>query len=148
MTPRQQTPPRTMAGLTHARAWLRPRVLTIVLAGFALDGAALAAAAAEPAAPAPTAAEIAPFDLGDETRISAGRRRFNKNCAGYCHGHEGVGGRAPDFRGRSDLPAEQAFHTITNGRRGADIMPPWGNAYSAEQIWELVAYLMHLGKQQ
>jgi mono/diheme cytochrome c family protein len=25
-------------------------------------------------------------------------------------------------------------------------MPPWGNAFSAEQIWELVAYLDHLSK--
>lgn len=119
-----------------------------MFACIAFDCAAVAPANPVPEVSTPAAGTAAPFDLTEEARIAAGRRRFNKNCAGYCHGHEGVGGRAPDFRGRTDLPAEQAFHTITNGRRGADVMPPWGNAYSAEQIWELVAYLMHLGKQQ
>jgi mono/diheme cytochrome c family protein len=23
-------------------------------------------------------------------------------------------------------------------------MPPWGNAFTTEQIWELVAYIQHL----
>lgn len=102
------------------------------------------------AAPAgkPAAGPLAPFDLGDQTRIDAGKRRFAKTCAGYCHGFEGVGGRAPDFKGRTDLPAELAYETISKGRQGADVMPPWGNAFSNEQIWELVAYLMYLGKQQ
>jgi len=27
-------------------------------------------------------------------------------------------------------------------------MPPWGAAFTEEQIWELVAYLQYLGKQQ
>lgn len=27
-------------------------------------------------------------------------------------------------------------------------MPPWGSAFSEEQIWELVAYLQHLGPYQ
>jgi len=89
----------------------------------------------------------APFALDDAARIEAGRKRFNKTCAGYCHGFEGKGGRAPDFKGRTDLPPQFAFDTITNGRRGADVMPPWGGAFSAEQIWELVAYLQYLGQQ-
>lgn len=88
------------------------------------------------------------FDLTDQGRIDAGRRRFNKVCAGYCHGFEGVGGRAPDFKGRTDLSAEEEFRTITHGRQGADVMPPWGSAFSEEQIWELVAYLQHLGPYQ
>ena len=129
--------------------WRRMRRLLVpmLLAGIALDSAAVAPAAkaGDPVRPGVSAA---PFDLADEARIAAGRRRFNKNCAGYCHGLEGVGGRAPDFKGRTDLPPAYAFDTITHGRRGADIMPPWGNAYSAEQIWELVAYLMHLGRQR
>ena len=92
---------------------------------------------------------LAPFDLDDPTRIDAGRRRFAKTCAGYCHGHEGTGGRAPDFKGRGDeLPPELAFETISKGRQGAEVMPPWGAAFTSDQIWELVAYLKHLGRQQ
>ena len=91
---------------------------------------------------------LAPFDLEDQARIDAGKRRFAKTCAGYCHGYEGVGGRAPDFKGRTDLPADVAYETISKGRQGADVMPPWGNAFTHEQIWELVAYLQYLGKQQ
>ena len=41
-----------------------------------------------------------------------------------------------------------AYETIYKGRQGADVMPPWGNAFTNEQIWELVAYLQYLGKQQ
>lgn len=91
---------------------------------------------------------LSPFDLNDEARINAGKRRFAKTCAGYCHGFEGIGGRAPDFKGRTDLPAEMAYETIYKGRQGADVMPPWGAAFTEEQIWELVAYLQYLGKQQ
>ncbi len=103
------------------------------------------------AATAPQAAAhltLAPFDLADAARVDAGRRRFAKTCAGYCHGHEGSGGRAPDFKGRDDLPPEVAFETISKGRQGAEVMPPWGAAFTPEQIWELVAYLKHLGQQQ
>lgn len=90
----------------------------------------------------------APFNLDDPARIQAGKKRFNKLCAGYCHGSEGVGGRAPDFKGRTDLDLDYAFKTISEGRRGADVMPPWGNALTADQIWELVAYLKFLGTQK
>lgn len=87
------------------------------------------------------------FDLTDPTRIAAGKKRFNKTCAGYCHGSDGVGGRAPDFKGRTDLPDEEAYRTIFNGRRTSDIMPPWGAAFTTDQIWELVAYIKFLGTQ-
>ncbi len=88
-----------------------------------------------------------PFDLDDPERIAAGRKRFNKTCAGYCHGYDGVGGRAPDFKGRGDLSAQFLFDTIYNGREGADVMPPWGAALPEARIWELVAFLRYLGKQ-
>ncbi|WP_249115728.1 c-type cytochrome [Azoarcus sp. L1K30] len=94
-----------------------------------------------------TSGPLSPFDLNDPARIETGRKRFAKTCAGYCHGHEGIGGRAPDFKGRTDLSAEVAFATISKGRQGADVMPPWGDAFSEEQIWELVAYLQYLGRQ-
>lgn len=94
-----------------------------------------------------SSAPLTPFDLADPARIEAGRKRFAKTCAGYCHGHEGVGGRAPDFKGRTDLGPQLTFDTISKGRTGADVMPPWGDAFSEEQIWELVAYLQYLGRQ-
>lgn len=128
-------------------------VLLGLLAATAIDCGAVAPPAAEGQAatqdrsqtPGPAAR---PFDLADQGRIDAGRKRFNKICAGYCHGFEGIGGRAPDFKGRTDLSAEEEFRTITHGRQGADVMPPWGGAFSEEQIWELVAYLQYLGPYQ
>lgn len=88
-----------------------------------------------------------PFDLAEPARIEAGKLRFGASCAAYCHGSEGSGGRAPAFKGRDDFDPVFAFQIITKGRRGADIMPPWGNAYSPEEIWELVAYLQFLAAQ-
>lgn len=98
------------------------------------------------AVPTARAAEP-PFALTDPARIEAGKTRFGATCAAYCHGSEGVGGRAPSFKGRSDFVPAAAFQTITEGRRGADIMPPWGKAFTPEQIWELVAYLNWLSTQ-
>lgn len=90
------------------------------------------------------AAAGAPFDLKEPARIDAGKLRFGANCAAYCHGSEGSGGKTPPFKGRKDFVAAEAYKVIAEGRRGADIMPPWGNAFTPEEIWELVAYLQHL----
>jgi len=127
--------------------FIRNRVRILALASATL---ALQVAWSPAAANTGEAAEALParsFELTDPDRIAAGKKRFNKTCAGYCHGYEGVGGRAPDFKGRKDLPDEEAFKTIFHGRRGADIMPPWGQAFSSDQIWELVAYIKFLGNQ-
>jgi mono/diheme cytochrome c family protein len=86
----------------------------------------------------------APFDLADPARIAAGKSRFGANCAAYCHGFEGNGGKTPAFRGRTDAKPNELFKVITEGRTGADVMPAWGNGFSAEKRWELVAYLMSL----
>lgn len=127
----------------------RAPLLLSLLAGLSFNCVAVGPVAPDAARePAPVSGQIAaPFDLADPARIEAGRKRFNKTCAGYCHGFEGIGGRAPDFKGRKDLPTHVMFETITQGRVGADVMPPWGMAFSAEQIWELVAYLQYLGTQ-
>ncbi len=92
------------------------------------------------------AAAQAPFDLTDPNRIEAGKRRFSGTCAAYCHGKEGAGGRAPAFKGNQFFDHELAFKVITEGRQGQGTMPPWGNAFSPEEIWELVAYLDFLSK--
>lgn len=139
--------------MKYRNAFISPRtssfrgaVRALLFAGAAL--ALQATSAPVMAQEAATAALPKPsFDLEDPARIAAGKKRFNKTCAGYCHGAEGVGGRAPDFKGRTDLPPEAAFHTIFHGRRGSDIMPPWGEAFSTDQIWELVAYIKFLGTQ-
>lgn len=105
-------------------------------------------AAAPPTAPASAPASSAPpFDLLDPARIAAGKVRFGSTCAAYCHGREGEGGKTPPFKGRTDLTPESTFKTISEGRRGTDVMPPWGNAFSQEEIWELVAYIQALGRQ-
>ncbi len=96
------------------------------------------------------AANVPPFDLNDPKRIELGKLRFNSTCAGYCHGFGGVGGNAPDFRGRgADFNPDNAFETITNGRKGhRAVMPRWGGAFTPEQIWELVAYLQFLANEK
>lgn len=110
---------------------------TTLAAGLALvAGTPRAADAPEP-----------PFALSDPSRVAAGKARFGATCAAYCHGSGGVGGRAPSFRGRADFSPADAYRVITEGRRGADIMPPWGNTFTPEQIWELVAYLQELSTQ-
>lgn len=124
-----------------------PLFLTLALGATLPFDAAAVGPVASVTAHEPAVQAAAPFDLADPARIEAGRKRFNKTCAGYCHGYEGIGGRAPDFKGRKDLPVKVMFETITTGRVGADVMPPWGAAFSAEQIWELVAYLQYLGGQ-
>ena len=134
-------------------AFISSRTLSFrgALSALLLAGAAVALQVGSSpvmAQEAATSAQPKPsFDLDDPARIASGKKRFNKTCAGYCHGAEGVGGRAPDFKGRTDLPPEAAFHTIFHGRRGSDIMPPWGEAFSTDQIWELVAYIKFLGTQ-
>lgn len=94
----------------------------------------------------PSESSQPPFDLADEARIAAGKARFGANCAAYCHGNEGTGGKVPSFKGRKDLKAEAVFNVITQGRRGADVMPAWGNGFSAEKRWELVAYILYLSR--
>lgn len=89
----------------------------------------------------------APFDLDDAGRVDDGKRRFGSTCAAYCHGSEGVGGRAPGFKGNTRFSPDEAYQIISEGRRGQGVMPPWGKVYTPEQIWELVAYLQHLSRQ-
>lgn len=114
---------------------------------LAAEGAAPPADPAPQDARTPADAGAPPFDLADPARIEAGKARFGANCAAYCHGFEGSGGKTPAFRGRQDLKAEEVFKVITQGRRGADVMPAWGNGFSPEKRWELVAYIMHLAGQ-
>jgi mono/diheme cytochrome c family protein len=117
------------------------KLLCACLSGILLAWSAPSVLAADGAASA------APFDLSDAARITAGKKRFGANCAAYCHGSEGEGGRTPRFKGNVHFSPEEAFKVITEGRKTADVMPAWGSSFTPEQIWELVAYLNFLSKQ-
>ena len=54
----------------------------------------------------------------------------------------------PLFVGRQDLLPEYAFQMISDGGGSATPMPPWGDVFTKEEIWELVAYLKFLGTQK
>lgn len=82
-----------------------------------------------------------PFKLDDSARIAAGKARYQSGCADFCHGHEPA-----LFIDRQGLDPEYVYNTIRDGGRGATPMPPWGDVFSPEEIWELVAYLKSLGK--
>lgn len=80
-------------------------------------------------------------DLADPERIQAGKDTFHSTCAEYCHGHEPA-----LFIGRGDeLEPQYIYTTIFNGGQGATPMPPWGEVFSEEEIWELVSYIKFLG---
>ncbi len=85
--------------------------------------------------------DAAPSDLADPERIKKGKFLFHSTCADHCHGH------VPAlFVGRKDLDPEHAFNTISKGGQGATPMPPWGDIFSVDEIWSLVAYLKSLGQ--
>jgi mono/diheme cytochrome c family protein len=116
----------------------------IFAVAVALSGAATAGGSPPEAAAPGTPLKVAgspPFDLSDPKRIEAGRSTFNSTCAAYCHGQN------PSlFVDRTGLTEEHVYNTIRDGGKGATPMPPWGDVFSHEEIWELVAYLKSLGQ--
>lgn len=125
---------------------MRPSVLTFsFIAGAALLVARALAGGSPPPDPAAAAgpAGAPTIDLSDPARISAGKGRFDSTCAAFCHGHA-----PPLFVGRQDLLPEYAFRMISDGGGSATPMPPWGDVFTKEEIWELVAYLKFLGTQK
>lgn len=85
-----------------------------------------------------------PADFGNPAMVAAGKKRFNQNCV-YCHGNAGSGGKGAPLQGRTDLAPDYLFDTISNGKtRGALQMPPWKEAFSPQEIWELSAYIHSL----
>lgn len=120
---------------------MKPAIRSAAAAALAAALSLAAGAALAGDVPSPS------FDLNDPARVAAGKARFGATCAAYCHGSGGEGGKTPSFRGRKDFEPAAAFKVITEGRRGADIMPPWGKAFTPEEIWELVAYLQFLSTQ-
>lgn len=133
-----------LASMPALSAWQDPATRN------AEEAAAIATESDEPLTAkeaGPAAGQRPPFDIDDRLRIEAGKAIFIRTCAGYCHGGGGEGGRAPSFRNRDDLDPAYAYKTIVNGRVASDVMPVFGHSFTPEQVWELVAYLIHLGKQ-
>lgn len=85
-----------------------------------------------------------PFDLNDAKAIEAGRLVFSSTCV-YCHGDEGLGGRALPLRDRDDFTPDYVFTTISNGLRvGSLNMPTWKNTFDETTRWQLTAYVLSL----
>lgn len=82
--------------------------------------------------------------LSDEAVIQEGAALFTQSCAVYCHGPKGIGGRGPRLRGRQ-FDKDYLFSTISNGR---DLMPPFKEIYTREEIWRLVAYILSLSNEE
>lgn len=120
------------------------RLLPFALALFAAPAPAFNAVLPEAAPPVEISADTPgapPFDLTDPARIAAGKARYQSGCADFCHGHQPA-----LFIDRQGLEPEYVYNTIRDGGRGATPMPPWGEVFSPEEIWELVAYLKSLGQ--
>ncbi len=78
--------------------------------------------------------------------IAAGAKSFRSHCA-PCHGLHGEGGRGPNLaRGRFYHGSSDAdlLNNISNGISGTE-MP--GLYYSADRVWQIVAYVRSLSAQ-
>ncbi|WP_430913871.1 c-type cytochrome [Methylobacterium sp. sgz302541] len=115
-----------------------PKKIVAVAVAAALAVAAPIGRAHAGGGPPPEAGP--PFPLTDPARIAAGKSRFDSTCAAFCHGESPA-----LFIGRTDLERQYIYNTIRDGGKGATPMPPWGDVFSSEEIWELVAYVQSLG---
>jgi mono/diheme cytochrome c family protein len=79
---------------------------------------------------------------GDPAAISRGSELYAARCA-FCHGGAGKGAKGPALtsghfkRGGSDLVL---FSTIATGRPGTQ-MGAFSGTLSADEIWDIIAYL-------
>lgn len=101
-------------------------------------------ASAPRAGPSPGA--VPALDLSDPALAAAGKSIFAVRCA-VCHGPNGEGKIGPSlvsgawrYGGR---PAD-VLATISGGRPGG--MPPWGKVLSPQEIQQVAAYVLVLGK--
>jgi cytochrome c oxidase cbb3-type subunit III len=101
----------------------------------------------EPGGPLPHAAISYPF-AGNAYAISEGQRLFGwYNCSG-CHSHGG-GGIGPPLIKQEWIyggEPENLFDTIVKGRPNG--MPTWGGRIPEYQIWQIVAYVRSLNKEE
>lgn len=90
--------------------------------------------------PPATGALKPPFDLDDAQAVAEGRRLFQANCTGYCHGKEGRISRAPALRGRQF----ESAYLYARIAHGWPPMPAFRDLLDPEDIWRLVAYILSL----
>ena len=94
-------------------------------------------------APRETAARTNPYER-QPTAVRAGRKLYERECAG-CHGAEAHGGsRAPSLKSRTvqDAPPGAIFWLLRNGSLRAG-MPSFAHLPEAQR-WQVVAYLKSL----
>lgn len=83
----------------------------------------------------------------EQKQLRTGKELFDKSCSS-CHGPRGNGRGArsgpslqrPDYRYGSS--SAEIYTSIYAGRSGG--MPPFSSVYTAEQIEELVQYILYL----
>jgi mono/diheme cytochrome c family protein len=112
----------------------------LLLAVLSLASGALRAGGSPPPSDDQAVLGAADVDLKDEARIGRGKSTFNESCAAFCHGQE-----PRLFVGRKGLDPDYVYQTIKEGGRGATPMPPWGNVFTPDEIWDLVAYVEFMG---
>jgi mono/diheme cytochrome c family protein len=89
-------------------------------------------------------ARVNPF-ANDADAVAAGRKLYERHCAG-CHGAFGENGRkGPSLRGTEvqNATAGDLFWVITNGNVRAG-MPVWSKLPDAQR-WQITTYLRSLG---
>jgi len=107
------------------------------------------------------AGEVTMEELGDHEALEhAGEETFEHQCSA-CHGKTGEGVIGPSLRDKvwlgveGDIDDKVIFAIITNGtqpgleyagRPAKGGMPPFGNALTQKQIWELIAYIRMIQK--
>lgn len=86
---------------------------------------------------------------GDPAAIARGYDLFAARCS-FCHGGHGMGAKGPALtaghykRGGSNLTL---FSTIATGRPGTQ-MGAFGGTLSADEIWDIIAYIRDETKKQ
>jgi cytochrome c oxidase cbb3-type subunit III len=101
----------------------------------------------EPGGPQPLDSVSNPYD-GSAYAVSEGQRLFEwYNCSG-CHSHGGGGMGPPLIKKEWIYGGESAniFDTIVKGRPNG--MPTWGGRIPEYQIWQIVAYVRSLNKEE
>ena len=101
----------------------------------------------QPGGPQPLESVTNPYD-GSAYAISEGQRLYEwYNCSG-CHSHGG-GGIGPPLIKKDWIyggEPDNLFDTIVKGRPNG--MPTWGGRIPEYQIWQLVAYVRSMNKEE
>lgn len=106
------------------------------------------AAGSEGGAEGSAAASESPFPEGDPEAIEAGQALFTGELGCYgCDGQEGGGGMGPALNDNEWIyggEASDIHESIAHGRPNG--MPPFAEAATDEQIWQVVAFVQSLSQ--